>query len=284
MTSPKGSGKHRDRYRFSIFCFGIVDRFYCCRVALPGAEGPRWKFRAVAPYTAHLSVTRNRLLPDGSSWNSVSVDVIARDRQGRIYEKTEHGVPRGEQGIERYSFFVQDPSKRQTLTWDSNSQVAVLGHWPYWSGRKGCWADAHGQHPSSFGDWYAVPGPSGEGKLETTVSITDTPGGKRIKTRVVTENIGQKKIRGMNAYGIRTNTTPLENGGPLASSETTTELWKSSEFDLKLLQLTSGSKYGLERIELTDLQQGDPDPALFEPPHGYTIETIEYHQVTCGQN
>jgi hypothetical protein len=29
---------------------------------------------AVAPYTAHLSVTRNRLLPDGSSWNPVSVD------------------------------------------------------------------------------------------------------------------------------------------------------------------------------------------------------------------
>ncbi len=238
----------------------------------------------VAPYTAHLSVTRNRLLPDGSSWNSVSVDVIARDRQGRIYEKTEQGVPNGKQGTERYSFFVQDPSKRQTVTWDSNSQVVVLGHWPYWSGRKGCWADEHGQHQSSFGDWSAVPGSSGEGKLETTVSITDTPWDKRIKTRVVTENLGQKKIRGLDAYGIRTTMTPLENGGPLAWPETTTELWKSSEFDLKLLQLTSGSKYGLERIELTDLQQGDPDPALFEPPQGYTIETIEYHQVTCGQN
>jgi hypothetical protein len=63
--------------------------------------------------------------------------------------------------------------------------------------------------------------------------------------------------------------------------ETTTELWKSSEFDLKLLEVTSGPKYGLKRVELSDLQRGDPDPALFEPPHGYKVETIEYHQVPC---
>jgi hypothetical protein len=44
MMSPKGSGKHKDRYALSIFCFGIVDRFYCCRVALRGTEGPWWKF------------------------------------------------------------------------------------------------------------------------------------------------------------------------------------------------------------------------------------------------
>ena len=63
--------------------------------------------------------------------------------------------------------------------------------------------------------------------------------------------------------------------------ETTTELWKSSEFDLKLLEVTSGPKYGLKRVELSDLQRGDPDPALFELPHVYKVETIEYHQVPC---
>jgi len=26
-----------------------------------------------------------------------------------------------------------------------------------------------------------------------------------------------------------------------------------------------------------------PDPALFDPPQGYSVETIEYHQVKCGQ-
>ena len=77
--------------------------------------------------------------------------------------------------------------------------------------------------------------------------------------------------------------TPLESVGPSDVQETTTELWKSSELTLKLLQVTSGPKYGSERVELSGLQRGDPDPALFEPPKGYTLKTIEYHQVQCEQ-
>jgi hypothetical protein len=241
---------------------------------------------AVAPYTAHLTVTKNRVLPDGSSWNTVSTELLARDRQGRTYEKAWHVFHDGGQRTEWFSFFVQDPAKRQTLTWDSKSQAAVLGHWPYWSGRKGCWADEHGQHQSSFPsdeEWYKVPASPGEGKSETIASITDPSGDRRIKTRVVTENLGQKEIHGLTAYGMRTTMTPLESGGPFAMPEHTTELWKSSEFDLKLLEVTSGPKFGLNRVELSDLQRGDPDPALFEPPQGYKVETIEYRQVPCEQ-
>jgi hypothetical protein len=228
-----------------------------------------------APYTAHLAITINRILPDGSSTNVVSTVVLARDRQGRIYEKSEHG-----------SFIVQDPAKLQTLTWDSHRQVAILRHWPYWSGRRGCWADEQGQQRESFPneeDWHKVPASPKEGKLETIGSITDPSGNTRIKTRLVSENLGQKEIHGLNAYGMRWIMTPLESGGPSAMPETTTELWKSSELDLKLLEVTSGPKYGLKREELSDLQRTDPDPALFKPPQGYKVETVEFHQVPCGQ-
>jgi hypothetical protein len=226
----------------------------------------------VAPYTAHLTIAKNRVLPDGSSANAVSTVVVARDRQGRIYEKTEHGL-----------FIVQDPSKLQTLTWDSHNQVAILARWPYWSGREGCWADEQGQHQSRFPseeDWHKVPASPGEGKLETIASIADLSEDKRIKTRFVSENLGHKEIHGLNAFGMRWTMTPLESGG---SPETTTELWKSSELDLKLLQVTSGPKYGLQREELSDLQRADPDPALFKPPQGYKVETVEYHKVPCGR-
>jgi hypothetical protein len=228
----------------------------------------------VAPYTAHLTITENRVMPDGSSWNAVSTEVFARDRQGRIYDQqTGHG-----------SFFVQDPAKQQTITWNSKNQVAVLGQWPYWSGRKGCWADEHGQNQSSFGDWYKLPPSPGQGKLEAVASIADPSGDKPVKTRVVTENLGQKEVHGLPAYGMRMTMTPLKEGGPSAMPETTTELWKSSEFDLKLLQITSGPKFGSERLELSDLQRGDPDPALFKPPTGYTLVTVQYHQVPCEQH
>jgi hypothetical protein len=228
----------------------------------------------VAPYTAYLTITKNRVLRDGSSANAVSTEALARDRQGRIYEKTEHGT-----------FIVQDPAKRQTLTWDSNSQEAVLGQWPYWSGRKGCWTDKHGKNQFSFPgdeDWDKVPASPGEGKLETIATVA-VSGDRRVKTRIVSENLGQKKIHGVTAFGMRWSMTPLDSVGPTDMQEHTTELWKSSEFDLKLLEVTSGPKYGLKREELSDLQRGDPDPALFEPPQGYKVETVEYHQVPCEQ-
>jgi hypothetical protein len=229
----------------------------------------------VAPYTAHLTITENRVMPDGSSWNDVSTEVHARDRQGRIYVKTEHG-----------SFIVQDPVKLETVTWSPNSRTAVVGHWPYWSGRKGCWADEHGQIHDRFPsdeDWHKIPASTGDGKPETIGSIGAGTSDKRIKTRFVSENLGHKEIDGLDAYGTRQTITPLEDGGPNALPETTTELWKSRDLNLKLLQVTSGPKYGSERLELSDLQRGDPDPALFEPPKGYKVESVTYRQVPCEQ-
>ena len=62
----------------------------------------------------------------------------------------------------------------------------------------------------------------------------------------------------MTAYGMRWSMTPLDSVGPSDIQEHTTELWKSSEFNLKLLQVTSGPKYGLERVELSDCSGGIP--------------------------
>jgi hypothetical protein len=240
---------------------------------------------AVTPYTAHFTISANRIFLDGSSWNTVSTETRARDRQGRIYVKKERAFRNGEQRTESemFWFFVEDPAKLQTLSWESNGKTVVLGRWPYWSGRKGCWRDERGQHQSSFGDEYKVPDLPAEGKLETIAEIADSSGDKRIRTRVVTENLGRKEIHGMTAFGTRSSMTPLENGGPLALPETTTEIWRSRELDFKLLQVTSGPKYGLRRVELSDLKRGDPDPALFEPPQGYKVETVQYHQVPCEQ-
>jgi hypothetical protein len=271
------------RHRFLVLTLSVVSAaavLLCWQRNVYDGESA-----TVAPYTAHLTITKNRILPDGSSLDTVLTKVLARDRQGRTSDKTLHKSLNGDQWAEWFSFFVQDPAKLETIAWDSKSRTVVVGHWPYWSGRKGCWADKQGQHQSSFPsdeDWYKVPASPGDGKLQIIASII-TEGDKRIKTRIVTENLGQKEIHGLTAFGMRTAMTPLESGEPSALPEHTTELWKSTEFDLKLLQVTSGPKYGSERMELSDLQRGDPDPALFDPPQNYRVETIEYHQGTCGQ-
>ncbi len=209
----------------------------------------------------------------------------ATGREGTYEKNFVHEFLNGDQRSERFSLFVQDPAKQQTILAYSQTQVAIVGHWPYWSGRKGCWADEHGQHPQFLPtdqNWYKVPISPEAGKLETIASIPGPSGDKPVRTRVVTENLGHKEIHGLAAYGMRTTMTPLEDG-PNVLPEATTELWKSSELGLKLLQVTNGPKYGSEHWELSDLQRGDPDPELFAPPPGYRVDTIEYHQVPCGQ-
>lgn len=260
----------RSRYVVpAVFVVCIAAMLVCWQRKIHAAKAAQ-----VAPYTAHLTRTVNRVMPDGSSANAVSTLVLARDRQGRLYDKSGSG-----------SVFVQDEATLQTLTWDSHNQVATLGHWPYWSGRKGCWADELGQHQSSFpgdDDWHKVPASPGNAKLETIGTMAVSVD-KRVKARIVSENLGQKEIHGLTAYGMRWTMTPLENIAPSDLPETTSELWKSSELDLKLLEVTSGPKFGLDRMELSDLQRGDPDPALFEPPQGYKVETVTYHQVPCAK-
>jgi hypothetical protein len=252
---------------FSVVCIAVVLLCWQRKIHAKSAA-------AVAPYTAHLTRTVNRVMSDGSPANAVSTIVLARDRGGRIYEKFGSG-----------SVSVQDEAKLQTLKWGSHNQVAILGHWPYWSERKGCWAHEHGQQWGSFPsdeDWHKIPASPGEGKLETITSMALSTN-KRVKARIVSENLGKKEINGLTAYGMRWTMTPLETVVPSDLPETTTELWKSKEFDFDLVKVTSGPKYGSEREELSDLQRGDPDPALFEPPPGYKVETVEYRQVPCGQ-
>jgi hypothetical protein len=131
-------------------------------------------------------------------------------------------------------------------------------------------------------DWHKIPVSPGNSKLETVGTMAVSVN-KRVKARFVSENLGQKEIHGLTAYGMRWTMTPLEPVAPNDLQANTTELWKSSELDLKLLEITSGARYGSERVELFDLQRGDPDPALFNPPQGYKVETVTYHQVPCEQ-
>jgi hypothetical protein len=119
--------------------------------------------------------------------------------------------------------------------------------------------------------------------LETIELIDDPSSGKRIKTRVVAENLGHKQIDGLTAFGWRTSMKPLEDAAPPSALEYTSEMWKSSELNLTLLKVTTGPMYGSQRMELTDLKREAPDPALFETPQNYTIESINYRQVPCAQ-
>jgi hypothetical protein len=52
----------------------------------------------------------------------------------------------------------------------------------------------------------------------------------------------------------------------------TTETWRSNELKLVVRRITNDPRIGISTMELTDIQQGEPDPALFQVPEGYTVK------------
>ena len=49
------------------------------------------------------------------------------------------------------------------------------------------------------------------------------------------------------------------------------ERWYSDDLQALVKSSNNDPRFGLNTYELTNIEQGDPEPALFQPPAGYTI-------------
>jgi hypothetical protein len=99
------------------------------------------------------------------------------------------------------------------------------------------------------------------------------------------EDLGTTTIQGVEAMGSRTTITipagAVGNDQPL---ETTSEIWRAPTIDnLTLRSVQNDPRTGVMTRELVSLTQGEPDPAIFQPPDGYEIKTTELHKVPCTQ-
>ena len=87
------------------------------------------------------------------------------------------------------------------------------------------------------------------------------------------EDLGARTINGIDAKGRRTTETfpagSFGNDQPLTVSH---EVWMSPELGLPVLQIDDDPRTGVRTTELTEIERGEPDPALFQPPEGYTIK------------
>jgi hypothetical protein len=52
----------------------------------------------------------------------------------------------------------------------------------------------------------------------------------------------------------------------------THETWVSEELMLAVMQIDDDPRTGVRTMELTDIERGEPDPALFQVPEGYTVK------------
>lgn len=126
-----------------------------------------------------------------------------------------------------------------------------------------------------------APGP----KVATVAKIKDRTGmvkmaqpkaDGRPQPTVTTQDLGMQLVDNVPATGVLTTTVvPVGRSGNDQPITKTHEVWTSDEMKLVLLQKWNDPRTGERTTQLADFSRAEPDPALFKPPAGYQIKTME---------
>lgn len=198
------------------------------------------------PYMGIRKTTRVQKLGDGTTVTVENTVKEARDSDGRTYRASRPEPEPGNaaQSSEFTLFNVYDPIERTNTSWTAGSKVATVFH-------------------------IANPLPSKQVPPRTI--HPDSEG----------ESLGAKTINGVTALGMRISRTIPEgqegNDRPLT---VILEYWYSPELKIDVLRIDNDPRKGMSTTELTDIDRGEPDPALFLVPDGYTIK----HEYPAQQN
>jgi hypothetical protein len=230
----------------------------CASVALPAqavasgfgevvSVGPQ---ASKAPYTLTRTFTSVQTLADGTTITQTRTEKMARDSQGRSYNETRQTQPFGPDGqpFEWIHGFVFDPVARTNINWDNHTKTASVMHMPD--------PETIQHRPES------VQLPRAALQPQTV----------RPRPQTTREDLGFKTIAGVEAKGTRfTNVIPTGEQGNDRPLTIVTERWVSEEYGVELSSIRDDPRTGKQTTEVTDFQPGEPDPALFQVPQGYTI-------------
>ena len=201
------------------------------------------------PYTAVEKSTDFQTLADGNTITKTSETREARDSQGRTMHQRSLQFGAGADNPPRTMTDVFDLVTRTNLHWDSGSKQGVVFHM--------------GQ-PSQVSS-----GTGGSARaLQASNSRTPAP----CQDLPGFEKLGTETIAGVSAAGVRrTRTIPEGKEGNSKPLTIMDETWTPPELHLMMRQVHDDPRTGRHTTEVTELERGEPDPALFQAPKGYTI-------------
>jgi hypothetical protein len=198
--------------------------------------------RANLPYSATFEIKTVRTLADGTTITTTLKTKEARDSQGRTLHQTTRTMPGGSKLTET---FVSDLNDRTTTNWSSASTVASVDH-----------LDPGQIRPRST----VFP------TKQQARPATARPNDQR-------ETLGTKTILGLVAEGTRlTRVIPAGFEGNDRAMTIVFEQWKSPDLGIMLSSTRDDPRNGHITQEVTELDRGEPDPSLFQPPAGYTLQ------------
>jgi hypothetical protein len=238
------------------------------------------------PYTAVKKTTIIQKLADGTTIKREYSTTEARDSQGRTMQQNSASQIQGQNNTHTN---VMDPVARTTTIWMSQGKQATRIHMPDLRGAaQQSGPIAMGLGSGSFGAVAEIGVVSNATSLsqtirtgatgpapETTGIVTMTAGpihDPNLRPETKKENLGGKTIAGVYAEGVRlTITYPVGYFGNDKPLITFHETWMSSDLKLVLLSVDDDPRTGTRITEVTNLNRGEPNPALFQVPEGYTI-------------
>ncbi len=196
-----------------------------------------------APFSATISTQRTQMLSDGNEINRTTTGKIARDSQGRVrrdmtlpaigaWATTSQGAP--------HVIFINDVVSGTQYILEPDRKIA------------------HEIRPFRGGKRI---------RIETKLARPEDAG------NVTTTSLGTQTINGVVAQGTRyTRTIPAGQIGNEKPIVITTERWYSPDLQMYVLTKTTDPMRGNSLRQLTNIQMGEPDPALFQVPSDYTVK------------
>jgi antitoxin (DNA-binding transcriptional repressor) of toxin-antitoxin stability system len=202
-----------------------------------------------APYTATEKTTRVQTLADGTTITHESTLKLARDSNGKTYREVRQATPIDAENEELVNVFIFDPANRININWNSRTKIATIVHMP----------DQAQIRPVQPPD--------------TSRAETPAVTARNVAERPQLEDLGSKTICGVTAHGTRiTRIIPVGKEGNDRPITVVDETWRSQELRLVLQSMQNDPRIGVNTVEVTDIEQGEPDPALFQVPAGYTVK------------
>jgi hypothetical protein len=200
-----------------------------------------------APYTLTRKMSSVQRLANGTTITRNMTTKEAKDSSRRVYSEMHHMAPRlDEEQKDSVVYTLSDPQARTYLQWNSRSREAILTREP---------------EPITLRT---------SARFAPQALATETL--EHTQPQVTREDLGTRTIAGLEARGTcTTRVTPVGQEGNDAPLTFTTERWISTEYGITVLMVRDDPRSGTRTEEVTEFQLGEPDPALFQAPEGYTI-------------
>lgn len=192
------------------------------------------------PLTAIVEVESSQILADGSTNVKKTIEHIARDFQGRIYNERRQLVSPSFTGTPIIlSFHIYDPVTRLNTFLDPMTHLARQTTRP----------------ESTPADDPRVGAPVG----------TRNP-------QLAEEDLGTEKIENVWVHGIRrSRTVPATASGTGKAVVVTEEYWYSEELHLNMLVRQDDPRSGQQTVTVTHVDRNEPNSVIFQIPAGYKV-------------